>query len=103
VAIQSCDCFDDTPERATEGGLLHDIQNRSPRAGIGAGRLRRTAPLMGLTARTAGEAIVVALQHKATGADTTEAMQARNGAATRRLITSHITHVRGLWVGRDEK
>jgi predicted unusual protein kinase regulating ubiquinone biosynthesis (AarF/ABC1/UbiB family) len=40
--------------------------------GIARGRLRRTAPLVGLTARTAGEAAVVALHSKVTGADSTE-------------------------------
>jgi hypothetical protein len=30
-------------------------------------------------------------------------MRARDGSATKRLITSHIKHTRGLWVGRDEK
>jgi predicted unusual protein kinase regulating ubiquinone biosynthesis (AarF/ABC1/UbiB family) len=40
--------------------------------GIDRGRLRRTAPLVGLTARTAGEAVVVGLRRKLTGADTTE-------------------------------
>lgn len=40
--------------------------------GIGRGRLRRTAPLVGLTARTAGGAVVVGLRSKLTGADTTE-------------------------------
>jgi predicted unusual protein kinase regulating ubiquinone biosynthesis (AarF/ABC1/UbiB family) len=40
--------------------------------GIGRGRLRRTAPLVGLTARTAGEAVVVGLRRKLTGADPTE-------------------------------
>ena len=39
--------------------------------GIAAGRLRRTAPLIGLTARTAGEAVVVGLRSKLTGADST--------------------------------
>jgi predicted unusual protein kinase regulating ubiquinone biosynthesis (AarF/ABC1/UbiB family) len=39
---------------------------------IGRGRLRRTAPLVGLTARTAGEAVVVGLRGKLTGADTSE-------------------------------
>jgi predicted unusual protein kinase regulating ubiquinone biosynthesis (AarF/ABC1/UbiB family) len=34
--------------------------------------LRRTAPLVGLTARTAGEAVVVGLRSKLTGADRTE-------------------------------
>lgn len=40
--------------------------------GIGRGRLRRTAPLAALTARTAGEAVVVGLRSKLTGADSTE-------------------------------
>ena len=40
--------------------------------GIARGRLRRTAPLVGLTARTAGEAVVVGLRSKLTGADSTE-------------------------------
>ncbi len=40
--------------------------------GIQGGRLRRTAPLVGLTARTAGEAVVVGLRGKLTGADSTE-------------------------------
>jgi len=40
--------------------------------GIGRGRLRRTAPLAALSARTAGEAVVVGLRGKLTGADSTE-------------------------------
>jgi predicted unusual protein kinase regulating ubiquinone biosynthesis (AarF/ABC1/UbiB family) len=40
--------------------------------GIGRGRLRRTAPLVALSARTAGEAVVVGLRGKLTGADSTE-------------------------------
>ena len=40
--------------------------------GIGRGRLRRTAPLAALTARTAGEAVVIGLRSKLTGADSTE-------------------------------
>jgi predicted unusual protein kinase regulating ubiquinone biosynthesis (AarF/ABC1/UbiB family) len=40
--------------------------------GIGRGRLRRSAPLAALTARTAGEAVVVGLRSKLTGADSTE-------------------------------
>jgi predicted unusual protein kinase regulating ubiquinone biosynthesis (AarF/ABC1/UbiB family) len=40
--------------------------------GITRGRLRRTAPLAALSARTAGEAIVVGLRSKITGADSTE-------------------------------
>jgi predicted unusual protein kinase regulating ubiquinone biosynthesis (AarF/ABC1/UbiB family) len=41
-------------------------------AGISRGRLRRTAPLAALSARTAGEAVVVGLRGKLTGADSTE-------------------------------
>lgn len=40
--------------------------------GIAQGRLRRTAPLAALSARTAGEAVVVGLRSKLTGADSTE-------------------------------
>lgn len=40
--------------------------------GIGRGRLRRTAPLVGLTARTAGEAVIVGLRSKLTGTDSSE-------------------------------
>ncbi len=40
--------------------------------GIARGRLRRTVPLATLSARTAGEAVVVGLRRKLTGADSTE-------------------------------
>ena len=40
--------------------------------GIGRGRLRRTAPLAALSARTAGEAVVVGLRSKFMGKDSTE-------------------------------
>jgi predicted unusual protein kinase regulating ubiquinone biosynthesis (AarF/ABC1/UbiB family) len=40
--------------------------------GIRGGRVRRAAPLAALTARTAGEAVVVGLRSKLTGADSTE-------------------------------
>jgi len=40
--------------------------------GIRRGRVRRTAPLAALTARTAGEVVVVGLRSKLTGADSTE-------------------------------
>ncbi len=43
-----------------------------PGDGIGRGRLRRAAPLMGLTARTAGEAVVAGLRSKLTGTESTE-------------------------------
>src|SRR5271155_5959795 len=40
--------------------------------GIRQGRVRRAAPLAALSARTAGEAVVVGLRSKLTGADSTE-------------------------------
>jgi predicted unusual protein kinase regulating ubiquinone biosynthesis (AarF/ABC1/UbiB family) len=40
--------------------------------GIRRGRVRRTAPLAALTARTAGDAVVVGLRKKLTGAESTE-------------------------------
>ncbi|HEY5193240.1 MAG TPA: AarF/ABC1/UbiB kinase family protein [Solirubrobacteraceae bacterium] len=40
--------------------------------GLSRGRLRRTAPLAALSARTAGEAVVVGLRSKLTGADSAE-------------------------------
>ncbi len=40
--------------------------------GVSGGRLRRTAPLAALSARTAGEAVMVGLRSKLTGADKTE-------------------------------
>ncbi|MGA8363055.1 MAG: AarF/ABC1/UbiB kinase family protein [Solirubrobacteraceae bacterium] len=42
------------------------------RDGISRGRLRRTAPLAALSARTAGEAVVVGVRGKLTGADPTD-------------------------------
>ncbi len=50
-----------------------DTDDASPKGdGITRGRLRRTAPLAALSARTAGEAVVVGLRSKLTGADSTE-------------------------------
>ncbi|HEX5308774.1 MAG TPA: AarF/ABC1/UbiB kinase family protein [Solirubrobacteraceae bacterium] len=43
---------------------------RDDRGSVKRGRVRRTAPLVGLTVRTAGEAVVVGLRGKLTGADT---------------------------------
>ena len=51
---------------------LHSDDADSTGDGIGQGRLRRTAPLVGLSARTAGEAVVVGLRRKLAGADPTE-------------------------------
>lgn len=47
-------------------------RNTSKADGIGRGRLGRTAPLAALSVRTAGEAVVVGLRSKLTGADSTE-------------------------------
>jgi predicted unusual protein kinase regulating ubiquinone biosynthesis (AarF/ABC1/UbiB family) len=50
-----------------------DASDAKPKGdGIGRGRLRRSAPLAALTARTAGEAIVVGLRSKLTSTDNTE-------------------------------
>jgi predicted unusual protein kinase regulating ubiquinone biosynthesis (AarF/ABC1/UbiB family) len=57
----------------SENGLLPDAGDaKRPRDGIGRGRLRRTVPLAALTARTAGEAVVVGLRSKLSGADSSE-------------------------------
>ncbi len=54
-------------------GLPPDPGDALPKGdGISRGRLRRTAPLAALSARTAGEAVVVGLRGKLTGADSTE-------------------------------
>ncbi len=54
-------------------GLPPDADDTPARGdGIGRGRLRRTAPLAALSARTAGEAVVVGLRGKLTGADSAE-------------------------------
>jgi predicted unusual protein kinase regulating ubiquinone biosynthesis (AarF/ABC1/UbiB family) len=53
-------------------GLPPDSGHAPKGDGIGRGRLRRTAPLAALSARTAGEAVVVGLRKKLTGADSTE-------------------------------
>jgi hypothetical protein len=44
------------------------------------GRLRRAAPLAGLTAQTAGEAVVAALRRKVTGVDDVECQAAMDHA-----------------------
>ena len=57
----------------SDAGLPPDVGDAPPKGdGIARGRLRRTAPLAALTARTAGEAVVVGLRSKLTGADSTE-------------------------------
>jgi predicted unusual protein kinase regulating ubiquinone biosynthesis (AarF/ABC1/UbiB family) len=54
------------------GGPPDKSDGSRPGDGIGRGRLRRSAPLAALTARTAGEAVVVGLRSKLTGADSSE-------------------------------
>jgi predicted unusual protein kinase regulating ubiquinone biosynthesis (AarF/ABC1/UbiB family) len=57
----------------SKAGLPPDSGNAIPKSnGIRQGRLRRTAPLAALTARTAGEAVVVGLRSKLTGANSAE-------------------------------
>ncbi len=57
----------------SKAGFPPDSGDAIPNSnGIRQGRLRRTAPLAALTARTAGEAVVVGLRSKLTGADSTE-------------------------------
>lgn len=57
----------------SDAGFPPDAGDALPKGdGISHGRLRRTAPLAALTARTAGEAVVVGLRSKLTGADSTE-------------------------------
>jgi predicted unusual protein kinase regulating ubiquinone biosynthesis (AarF/ABC1/UbiB family) len=54
-------------------GLTPDAGDAPPKGGaIARGRLRRTAPLVALSARTAGAAVVVGLRSKLAGADSTE-------------------------------
>ena len=57
----------------SDAGPTPDADDPSAKVGgISCGRLRRTAPLAALSARTAGEAVVVGLRSKLTGADSTE-------------------------------
>ena len=51
---------------------LADLARPTKGDGVSRGRLRRTAPLAALSARTAGEATVVGLRGALTGADSTE-------------------------------
>jgi DNA-binding GntR family transcriptional regulator len=62
-------------------------------------RMRRQTRLFGLGMLVEnGRLVASAEEHR----ELLVAMRARDGAATRRLISSHIKHVRGLWVGREE-
>lgn len=63
-------------------------------------RMRRQTRLFGLDAlAVSGRLVVSAQEHHAL----IESMRARDSAATKSLINSHIKHIRGLWVGRDEQ
>jgi DNA-binding GntR family transcriptional regulator len=62
-------------------------------------RLRRQTRLFGLGKLVeTGRLVASAAEHH----ELLEAMRAGDGAATERVIRSHIKHVRGLWVGREE-
>jgi DNA-binding GntR family transcriptional regulator len=63
-------------------------------------RLRRQTRLFGLNKLVeTGRLVASAEEHR----ELVAAMRARDMAATRRLISFHIRHVRGLWVGREEE
>ena len=63
-------------------------------------RLRRQTRLFGLDALVVtGKLVASAEEHHQLLA----AIRARDTAGTKRLINSHIKHIRGLWVGRDER
>lgn len=62
-------------------------------------RLRRQTRLFGLGQLSeSGRLVESAQEHH----DLLDAMRARDETATRTIITSHIRHTRGLWVGRAE-
>jgi len=63
-------------------------------------RMRRQTRLFGLVALAESGALVTsAHEHH----ELIEAMRARDTTATKSLINSHIKHIRGLWVGREEQ
>ena len=63
-------------------------------------RMRRQTRLFGLVALAESGVLVTSAQEHH---DLVDAMRARDTAATRSLINSHIKHIRGLWVGREEE
>jgi DNA-binding GntR family transcriptional regulator len=63
-------------------------------------RMRRQTRLFGLVALAESGVLVSSAQEHH---ELIEAMRARDTAATKTLINSHIKHIRGLWVGREEK
>jgi DNA-binding GntR family transcriptional regulator len=63
-------------------------------------RMRRQTRLFGLVALAESGALVASAgEHH----ELIEAMRERDTAKTKTLINSHIKHIRGLWVGRDER
>jgi DNA-binding GntR family transcriptional regulator len=63
-------------------------------------RLRRQTRLFGLDELVvAGKLVASAEEHH----ELVKAIRARDTTGTKRLINSHIKHIRGLWVGRAEK
>jgi DNA-binding GntR family transcriptional regulator len=63
-------------------------------------RMRRQTRLFGLVALAeSGVLVASAREHH----ELIEAMRDRDTARTKTLINSHIKHIRGLWVGRDER
>jgi DNA-binding GntR family transcriptional regulator len=63
-------------------------------------RMRRQTRLFGLVALAESGVLVASAQEHH---ELIEAMRARDTTATKSLINSHIKHIRGLWVGREEK
>ena len=63
-------------------------------------RMRRQTRLFGLVSLAESGMLVASAQEHH---ELIEAMRARDTAATKSLINSHIKHIRGLWVGREEK
>lgn len=63
-------------------------------------RMRRQTRLFGLVALAESGVLVSSAQEHH---ELIEAMRARDTKATKSLINSHIKHIRGLWVGREEK
>ncbi len=63
-------------------------------------RLRLQTRLFGLGALVeSGRLVASAQEHH----ELLAAMRSRDRRATKTLIRSHIKHIRGLWVGRDER
>jgi DNA-binding GntR family transcriptional regulator len=63
-------------------------------------RTRRQTRLFGLVALAESGVLVTSAQGHH---ELIEPMRGRDTTATERVINSHIKHIRGLWVGREEK